>query len=283
MISHLHELIFFHVPKCAGMSVELALGGLKREHRIEQHWGYKTVKRFYPDEYATYTSFAVVRHPLERALSMTRFLRRFDPVYRLHLGHVSDTALVLDMVMGFNVLTQSTADKMLPDGVTTLRFEHLDDDWRGFAADYALPSVLPRINQAPSVRTPLDTSERRLLSHVVATAFPRDYTRFGYSLPTDGDALSLADRGVVAWTALHVWARSLPAQMDVAAQVEARQFLEGWIGNLPDAGWQDRVHAVMRQTPVEMTGERHVRLWASALHDQVNEALGKPLWCAWRP
>ncbi|MFT6147008.1 MAG: hypothetical protein ACJAZO_001594 [Myxococcota bacterium] len=61
MFSHLPELVFSHVPKCAGMSVELAVGGLAHAQRIEQHWGWQTVQRFYPDEYAAYTRFAVHR------------------------------------------------------------------------------------------------------------------------------------------------------------------------------------------------------------------------------
>ncbi|MFT6147007.1 MAG: hypothetical protein ACJAV2_004903 [Myxococcota bacterium] len=56
-----------------------------------------------------------------------------------------------------------------------LRFEHLDDDWKAFAADYALPAVLPRLNQAPTASEPLDPAVRRLLSHIVATAFSRCY------------------------------------------------------------------------------------------------------------
>jgi hypothetical protein len=43
------------------MSVELAVGGLAHAQRIEQHWGWQTVQRFYPDEYAAYTRFAVHR------------------------------------------------------------------------------------------------------------------------------------------------------------------------------------------------------------------------------
>ena len=149
MIDHERRLIFVHIPKCAGISIEEAMGGLPPEQRHLQHWSAGLYARYYPDCWRRYTRFAVVREPVARALSFVRFLRRYDAIQRRHLAAVDELALLRDTLMSANLLTTAPQAKMIRGDVELLRFERLAEDWPAFAARVGLPSALPRRNRAP--------------------------------------------------------------------------------------------------------------------------------------
>lgn len=68
------QVIFVHVPKTAGTSIERAL--LRSPDQVVG--GHTTAlgyRRKFPTEFADYFKFAVVRHPLTRFLSAYRYLR----------------------------------------------------------------------------------------------------------------------------------------------------------------------------------------------------------------
>ena len=103
MISHEHKAIFVHIPKCAGTSIELALGlmpdpprlgwqdhktladhqrmtlsflctkrglsSLVRRHRLRNHPNPRTQDTVDSDQFAAYFKFSVVRNPWSRVLS----------------------------------------------------------------------------------------------------------------------------------------------------------------------------------------------------------------------
>jgi hypothetical protein len=95
------KLIFIHIHKCAGTSVELVLGDIMQWNdiilgstrsgyadKIHRHYreefglykhSYATdVKRVVGDEiWKSYFSFSIVRHPLDRMISIYEYLRRF--------------------------------------------------------------------------------------------------------------------------------------------------------------------------------------------------------------
>lgn len=277
MLSHLHRLVFVHVPKCAGISIETALGGLPARQITEQHWSSREIKRHYPDEWESYHRFAVVRHPLARARSYIRFMRRFDPVWRAHLRDVPDESLLRALLFSSNLLTNRSCDFMITDDVEVLRFEQLASDWAAFAERNRLPPTLPQRNSAPAApSTPWSATSE----HLVAAAFANDYTRFGYELPATPLAeLPLADQGAVAWLRLHAWARRLPERFSPDQRRAVDAWLQGWRDSLPDPRWAAHVNL----TTATFTGHIEASYWADDLHEQVNVALGKPLWDPWQP
>lgn len=63
-ISHKNRLIFIHVPKNAGTSIEKQLDMTDTGHKS---WDYYAAR--YPSEWVKYRSFAVIRNPFDRLLS----------------------------------------------------------------------------------------------------------------------------------------------------------------------------------------------------------------------
>ncbi len=282
MISAYYGLVFIHVPKCAGMAIEAALGGLPAGQRPEQHWTSHQFRTYHPDAWETCERFAVVRHPLARAMSFTRFFRRFDPVWRRHLGHVSDDTLLWHLMMSANLLTTHTADRMITDDVEVLRLEELGTAWPSFAARFDLPKVLPSHNAAP---TPTPNDAVPVATELaVAALFEADYTRFGYPLPTtDLAALSPDEQGKVLWARLRALALRHPEQAPADAQRRFVEAVDGWAEALPLPAWRDRWHAATAAHPVDASGGRSTILWTEHVHDHVNAALGRPLWAPWAP
>lgn len=61
--------LFIHVPRCAGVSVSLALYGKHRDHHTAQYF-----KKLDPVFYASVNTFAIVRDPVARTLSAFSFV-----------------------------------------------------------------------------------------------------------------------------------------------------------------------------------------------------------------
>jgi hypothetical protein len=91
MISHKHKLIFIHIPKCAGTSIERCLfnnhqpaqtnykncHGWDEKNKIwMQHATAEQIKELYVDDFYSFTRFAVVRNPWDRAVSDYIWIKR---------------------------------------------------------------------------------------------------------------------------------------------------------------------------------------------------------------
>lgn len=274
MISRLHGLVFVHVPKCAGMSVETALGGLPRNQRTEQHFRAEDYARYYPTEWSTFGRFAVVRHPVQRAASFVRFLRRYDPVWRRHTTGVDDETLLRDLLLSGNLLTQRSCDRMLSGDEEILRFEHLEADWSRFASLHGLPTTLPRVNSAPEApRTPLSPATVLMIEAL----FPEDFDRFGYARSgLRPDDLPLAEQGALLWARLRAWASE--AVLQDADTWRAR--LSDWEASIPVSEWRERWGEARRAHPLPHDVDS-LPLWTERVHEHVNLALGKRPWAPW--
>ena len=73
-IYHHLKTIFVHVPKTAGTSIERHLRQSVKDI-VGGHTTALAYKRKFPNCFATYYKFAVIRHPLERFTSAYRYLR----------------------------------------------------------------------------------------------------------------------------------------------------------------------------------------------------------------
>lgn len=274
MLSRLHGLVFVHVPKCAGMSVEAALGGLPRSQRTEQHFRAEDYARYYPDEWATFHKFAVVRHPVQRARSFVRFFRRYDPVWRRHTVGVDDEALLRDLLLSGNLLTQRTCDRMLSGDEEILRFEQLEADWARFAAERGVPTTLPRVNSAPEApRAPLTPGTVLMIEAL----FPQDFDRFGYARSgLRVHDLPLEEQGAVMWAQLRAWASDATAQEPETW----RAALADWEASIPEPGWQERWADACRVHPLPHD-PNELGFWTELVHEHINLALGKRPWSPW--
>ena len=280
MISHVHRLVFVHVPKCAGMAVEASLGGLPAPQRSEQHARGHKLRERYPDVWRDYTQFAIVRHPVARAHSYIRFFRRFDAVWRRHLPHVDDATLLRDAMMSVNLLTQRTCAIMLTGEEQVLTLEALDTAWPAFAAEHDLPRVLPRVNEAPSrPKEPLPPA----VVLMIEALFADDFDRFGYDRSGIAlDDLDLPEQGAVLWARLRAWALDAAAGgRGIRDPQAAALALDAWVDTLPVAAWRDRWHATVRDLPPPLRVGGEPVPWTEAVHEAINIQLGAARWEPW--
>jgi len=130
VISHRHEVIFIHIPKCAGTSVEFALGHISERsgrHR-QDHRTVRKIEQPFPtlhtfrspsnlreaagrirrrfrshnnpnnaltvsrEQWERYFKFTIIRNPWSRAYSWYRNVMK-DPVHQQRLGVAATTAL----------------------------------------------------------------------------------------------------------------------------------------------------------------------------------------------
>ena len=117
--SHKYKLIYFHIPKCAGVSVRRAIGIDKTKHTGL----YKNVStalaidvRYNTDDeiYNSYHKFSIVRNPFERMLSLYSFRKKQGDLY-IH-ANLFDTNLGPDGTeWDFNRWMQSSIMKGTTD------------------------------------------------------------------------------------------------------------------------------------------------------------------------
>ncbi|MCB9665097.1 MAG: sulfotransferase family 2 domain-containing protein [Alphaproteobacteria bacterium] len=282
MISYQHQLVFVHVPKCAGMAVEEALGGLPLPQRSEQHFTGHQYARYHPQEWARFHRFAVVRDPIRRCLSYVRFLRRWDATWRKHLRDVPEETLLRDALMSTNLLTTHAPARMLTGEEEVLKVEELATAWPAFAARHDLPDELPRHNASPGSTSRDQLSPGTQL--MIWARFPDDFARHGYARPdVDFHALPPSEQGAVMWARLRGWAVRFAEQGGPEASAEARRSLDAWLADLPDPAWRRRFEDVVAQHPPPLAPLGNLAYWTEVVHDRVRAQLGQPLWEPWHP
>lgn len=202
MISRRFGVIFVHVPKTAGQSIESVFverEGLTWETRAplllrektNEAAGPERLAHLYADEYvalghvtadefARFFKFAVVRNPYTRAISEYRFRQGMNS--RLSLGEFLRLSPDPDSDIGRHSALQSryifdACGTCLVDKV--LRFETLQSEFSALSRQIFGEEVrLPRRNVSPG--RPLDlTAEERA---IIAERYAADFALFGYPL-----------------------------------------------------------------------------------------------------
>lgn len=186
----INNVIFIHIPKCAGTSVLRALGadGVGR-----LHIDYLQYLRSDPSRYENYVKFSIVRHPVDRLYSCYRYLSHGgngspdDEELRHYImskatsfdGFVKQV-LNSDILSNWDLLRPQhnyICDRLARVKVDLLlRYEYLDEDYnklRKLAPQ--LPPSLPHVNKS---RTLLNFELSASARHKVEDLYRLDFKLF---------------------------------------------------------------------------------------------------------
>jgi hypothetical protein len=210
MISQAHETVFFHIPKCAGVSVRTVL----------EEWGFSRIRLDdYPEDirsgfYRRGTAarmllradrglwdrsfkFCVCRNPYDRLVSAWNFCREQNQLavpfdYFVRYMHTFDSFFVV----WHCVLPQT--QHVLVDDVPVIdlacRYETLDRDFAAIGQRLGRPEVqLPHRNR--SMHKPYQAYYTPDLQELVFERFRVDFDHFSYPYELDGAAATHREFG----------------------------------------------------------------------------------------
>jgi len=165
--SHKYKLIYFHIPKCAGVSVRRAIGIDKSTHPFP-HKNVSTALAIdvryttNDDIYNSYHKFSIVRNPFERMVSLYSFRKKQGDLY-IH-ANLFDTNLGPDGTeWDFNRWIKSPVMKGTTDeGIARMCSDaYFNSYWvykskdKGFMGRNYLRSHLEYLNQVDFLSNPL--------------------------------------------------------------------------------------------------------------------------------
>ncbi len=202
MISHEHALVFVHVPRTGGTSIERAFGA-------EEYEGKHRTARELRDALGTsrwnrYFKFSVVRNPWARAVSYYRWRgqrgkealgRSFDQWIELVLrpdftpdpgGDRRPQVALSDFRRAVGTQLDMVADAdgtLLVDAI--VRFERLQTEFDAICGRAGLEQrELPQVNQLSYDREDYRRFYGPRSAHLVADHYRRDIDSFGYRFST---------------------------------------------------------------------------------------------------
>lgn len=187
------EVFFIHIPKTAGMSVWEVVGhpdGVPENitHKTAARW-----RRFLgPERYDHALTFAVIRNPYDRFVSVWHYLATQTEDHRYWPGDTREREWMQSL--GGDV--ETVAANMPAEGVTdfrnavhfmtqtqylcidgrcgvaqVLRFEHLTTDWQAMAKKFGLPPALPHVNRTAGRRPVLSAAAKARIADLYAADF----------------------------------------------------------------------------------------------------------------
>ena len=165
--SHKYKLIYFHIPKCAGVSVRRAIGIDKSKHKFP-HTNVSTALAIdvrystNDDIYNSYHKFSIIRNPFERMVSLYSFRKKQGDLY-IHANLFDSDVGPDGKVWDFNRwikspemkgTTDEGLDKMCSD-VFFNSYWHYKSKDKGFMGRNYLRSHLEFLNQVDFLSNPL--------------------------------------------------------------------------------------------------------------------------------
>lgn len=192
MISLSHKLIFIHIPKCAGQSVEeTVLKSISNELTFDNHrhliscfqkpnsWNKSFPERlahlkayeytelnFIPKEiWTTFHKFTIVRNPVDRVVSMWRYLDNVNCSFDIFVNDFLPGAIDRDNYFfqsQVSYLYDKNKERLLVDEI--IPFKELNAYWTNFSKIHHLDSNLIKRNSSNKKAKPLitDSIERRI-------------------------------------------------------------------------------------------------------------------------
>ena len=215
MISHEHKAIFVHIPKTGGQSIEqmfLDDLGLSWEERglltlapnEDREKGPSRLAHLYAHEYVSkgfvtraqwdqYLTFAVVRNPYERILSVYLYRHRGGRARLRLVRGGSDLKKFVERRCGddFNDLNRHllSETRYLCDQQGNIMVDHVigfenmrPEIERLLANVLKSPAGMPHRNKTPGVNRYLKERARRTIKPLVAASYQSDFTTFGYPM-----------------------------------------------------------------------------------------------------
>jgi hypothetical protein len=209
MICHRRKLIFVHLRRTAGNSIEAALGGIvlfdrwfrrtdtwdnrihrgrswyKRDRRGHPiHATAREIRSLYPHEFNRYFRFTIVRNPWEQMASLYGRICSSD----VRFAGFRDWVRRFDLIEG----TVPEASLFDSDGNCLVdfigRFERLEQDFSLVCDRIGIPRFrLPAMNSSaiPRLDQVYDEESRRTVEKLYAA----DITRFGYTFDAARDCV----------------------------------------------------------------------------------------------
>jgi len=183
MIDHSRKLIFIHIARTGGTSIETALVG-KDWWLINpktKHISAGMAQQVYGDEiWSTYTKFSVVRNPWDRVVSMwaAKWWHQASELDK----HCSFEEFILNIKPhpheGYNTLFYN---EVLNEGIDfILRFECLQSDFSCMLNNLGVKDVLlPHIEKREHPRYTVMYNDKE--KQIVSELYKDDINKFGYS------------------------------------------------------------------------------------------------------
>ena len=169
------KVTFIHIPKTAGTSIsrwyfENILNTIEDKYILKNHIFSNEIENLAP------ITFAVVRNPWDRLVSMYVFIKK----YRLVSEDFNDFVFHKIKIWCFGIHTLSTPQiRWIEPGVThLLRFENLEEDFKIIQKIFQCYEPLPLSNKThhDHYRTYYNDETRQ----AVAEMFKEDIEAFGY-------------------------------------------------------------------------------------------------------
>jgi len=224
MISHKHKVIFVHIPKCAGSSIEVYFGvkpfkwtepnyenltGWCPKRKIHLHHATATqlleLELVSQEIWDSYYKFSIVRNPWSRAVSDYYWINGNTP-FRISFKNYLEAKgrkrnILRDSSVkeyrGDHLLSQNEFiyidDKLVVDQI--IRLENLKTDFKEFAAKQGLTqSKLPHDKKAKKVYEHYSHFYQDKEIKWVEEKYKKDIELFNYSFDDRRDQLSFFER-----------------------------------------------------------------------------------------
>ncbi|PDT50436.1 sulfotransferase family 2 domain-containing protein [Sinorhizobium fredii] len=188
IVNHSRELVFIHIPKTAGTSVQNALlsfPGSRIANRGTKHWTANDLLRSRRHQSLDgYVFFAFVRNPWDRFLSLHRYLST-KPKFRSRVPDQFATFVTL-LANREPWLMRLHSIRLQLDFVAGTeckigRYESLVEDFAAITASFELKLELPRLNGSAKRKVDYRQFYSDVDAEIIGREYEADLKQFGYT------------------------------------------------------------------------------------------------------